>query len=181
MSCLRMHTCCFCLNTARGSIAAAISSIAAGLTTFIFIILGLVYWDEFSEAVRKSYHEKINFSKDSVDFILKVIWWGNIFTLIVILLYVFLCILMIIGVKTEQYKHMIPWITSTCLIIPFFSISFIIQLIFGIVGISWAVIVPALVVLLWCAFWLYGLFCAISHYRVLKGDIHRPVSTLWKR
>ena len=36
--------------------------------------------------------------EDAIAFILKVIWWGNIFTLIVAVFYIILCIFLIVGV-----------------------------------------------------------------------------------
>ena len=71
----------------------------------------------------------------------------------------------------EEFKHMIPWISATFLLLPFISVCFVLQFIFGLIGGGvWAVIAPAVAVLIWCCFWWYGFFCAVSHYRV------RPLS-----
>ncbi|XP_021954702.1 uncharacterized protein LOC110851291 [Folsomia candida] len=179
--CLRMRKCCFCLDTRNGTILTAVACIAASLFTFAFIILGLVYWDQFSLRVHKAYQE-IGLAEDTIDTCIKILWWGNIFTLLTIILYIILSIMLIIGASREEFKHMIPWISASFLLLPFVTFSFLLQLIFGIIGggVS-AVLVPAIVVLIWCVFWWYGFFCVVSHYRMLKGDIHRPVATLFRR
>jgi len=180
--CLRMHTCCCCLDTGKGTILISIASIAATILTFGFLLFGLICWDRFSLAVIDSYHRIGIVDDDTIEFILRIVWWGNIFTLILCVIYVILCILMIVGVNREQFKHMIPWISFTSMVLPFFTTCFIIQLIFGIIGgPELAVLVPAIIVLVWCGFWAYGFFCAVPHYRMLKGDIHRPVATIFKR
>jgi len=181
-SLLRMRSCCLCLDTGKGTILTAVACIAASVVTFVLILLGLIYWDTFSEEVRKAYNETGVFSDDEVGTILSVVWWGNIFSLIVAIIYIILCCFLILGVARETYKHMIPWISASSMLIPFFLISFIIQLIFGLVrGPVLPVLVPAILVIVWCIFWGYGFFCAVSHYRMLKGDIHRPVATIFKR
>jgi len=178
--CLRMSRCCLCLDTKKGTVLTAVACIAAAVFTFIFIVLGLVYWDLLEQRIHRSY-EKIGLDPELIETCIAILYYCNIFTLIVIALYVFLSVLLIVGAQREEFKHMIPWISATFLLLPFVTFSFIIQLIMGLVGGEWPVIIPAIVVLVWCCFWWYGFFCAVSHYRMLKGDIHRPVATIFKR
>lgn len=96
-----------------------------------------------------------------------VLWWGNIFTIIFMVIYCILCGLMVMGVKKEQYKHMIPWISVSTMLIPFVFISFLFQLIMGIIaGGQGGILIPAILILVWCVIWAYGFCCAVSHYRV---------------
>jgi len=176
-----MRTCCGCLDTAKGTVLTAVACIAACATTFAFIVTGLFYWESVSYMLHEHYNST-GIPEDIADVSVLILWWGNIFTLIFMIIYVILCVLMVMGVKKEQYKHMIPWISLTTMLIPFVIISFIIQLVFGIIGGSrMGILIPVFLVLIWCIIWTYGYFCSVSHYRMLKGDIHRPVTTLFKR
>lgn len=96
-----------------------------------------------------------------------VLWWGNFFTFIFTVIYLIFCVLTIIGVQKRQHNYIIPWISVTTMVIPFVLMSFLFQLLIGVISSEKGGIpIPTIVVLILCCTWAYGFCCVVSHYRV---------------
>lgn len=106
-----------------------------------------------------------------------VLWWINIFTFVFIAIYFVLCTLMIIGVRKRQHNCIIPWISATAMAIPFILMSFLFEILMGVISSDkGGILIPAIIVLILCCTWAYGFCCVVSHYRVRKIILSFPKS-----